>query len=114
MNQEFDYTLKEIFAMKWQKFDGFDRGRRRHWLGDFDGDSHIAYNNVQIVECVKSIYNNREVTYEVTINADMFGEKGYFKILQNTNLRAVKAHVKSVIESAYENSSWVLKKRNME
>lgn len=112
VNPEYDFTIDEVVKMKWNK-EGFNGGTRKHWLGEFDDDTHIAYNAVTIYETVKSTYGYKEVSYRVVINADYYGEKGTSKNYGDIGLKAVKANVMNLIKDAYANNQWFMKKVNL-
>lgn len=114
MNTEFDYTFEEVKNMSWWSTEGYVDNKKIHILGEFDSDTHIAYNEVKIVqEKINKGYGFIETVFHVNIDADYYGEKGTSKKFIGTNLRNVKKEVMKIIEEAYYNESWVLKKTNL-
>ena len=113
LNPEFDYKLEEVLKMKWNK-EGFVNGMRKHWLGGFDGDTHMAYNSVVIYEIVKSKYGFKEVSYKIEINADYYGESGTSIKLGDVGLKNAKQQAIKLIQEAYESNKWFMKKANLQ
>lgn len=113
-NSENDYTLSEVKLMKWDAENGFTNGVRKYWLGEFNGDTNIAYNQVSISQITKSSYGFKEVKYKVEINADYYGECGTSVEFGNIGIKEVKKKVMQIIEENYLKCNWFLKKRNLQ
>lgn len=113
LNPEFDYTLEELKSMEWSK-SNFENGVRTHVLGEFDGDTQIALNDIIIYEKVKIKNHYKTIRYHVYISADLYGEFGIRKQFENVNLREVKKSIFELIANMYENDGKFMKKRNME